>query len=425
MAAPLSGRVDRFDVIDAPRRGCRRRGASSPNGRSAGTAAAQARSACGAARAEDAAGRRVGRARRIARQQDALRAPRAGRGAASPRAARAYRDAPGAANTAAAGPSSMMRPRYMTTTRSQRWRTTGRSWLMNSMREAELARAARPAAPGSAPGSRRRASSPARRRRGSRARWRARARCRCAGAGRRRTRAGSARAWRGSSPTCSQQLARRARLARAAGDELVDREPVGDLRADAAARIEAAIGVLEDDLHAPAQRAPLAPRERRRGGGLEAHLARGRLQQAEQQPAERALARAATRRPRRPPRRARCARSTSVTRLHRRGCAGTARRGRRSSTGRCLDQRLDASAPRSCDGLARRAARPADAARRGGPAWLHRSAGSAAVQAAMAWRQRGAKRQPGGKVVRLRHDRRECRPAAHPPSGTAASSAAV
>ncbi len=81
-------------------------------------------------------------------------------------------------------------------------------------------------------------------------------------------------------------------LERGAGGEAVDRETVGDLRADPAARIEAAIRILEDDLHAPAQRAPVAPRDRIEAPALEAHMARGRFQQAEQQPAERALARA-------------------------------------------------------------------------------------------------------------------------------------
>ncbi len=53
---------------------------------------------------------------------------------------------------------------------------------------------------------------------------------------------------------------------------------------------------------------------------IEAHLAVGRRQQAEQQPAERALARARTRRPGRPPRRPRSQDRRRSTRLHRRGC---------------------------------------------------------------------------------------------------------
>ena len=39
----------------------------------------------------------------------------------------------GARNTAAVGPDSTARPRYMTSTRSHNWRTTARLWLTNTM----------------------------------------------------------------------------------------------------------------------------------------------------------------------------------------------------------------------------------------------------------------------------------------------------
>src|SRR5262245_47023816 len=46
----------------------------------------------------------------------------------------------GAPNTVSIGPCSTISPRYMTSTRLQRWRTTDRSWEMNSMATPNSAR---------------------------------------------------------------------------------------------------------------------------------------------------------------------------------------------------------------------------------------------------------------------------------------------
>ena len=73
--------------------------------------------------------------------------------------------------------------------------------------------------------------------------------------------------------------------------QAVDREAVRDLRADLPARIEARIGVLEDDLHAPPE-----PAQRRRVrldeiDAVEDDVAGTGRDEAEQQTADRALAR--------------------------------------------------------------------------------------------------------------------------------------
>ena len=114
----------------------------------------------------------------------------------------------GALNTCDTGPVSMTRPRYITATRSHRLRTTARSWLMNSERQAEP-RAGRPA------GQHLRLHRHVQR--GDRfighqesGAWRARARCRCAVAGHRRIRADSVRQLSGR-PTCASSSAIRSR----------------------------------------------------------------------------------------------------------------------------------------------------------------------------------------------------------------------
>ncbi len=134
----------------------------------------------------------LARARRIARKQNALRAP--------PRVeARRRRDQRarigmhGAANTVAAGPSSMTRPRYMTTTRSHEMAHHRQVMADEQQRQAEVA-----PQPGEQLHDLRldRDVERAHRLVGDqevRLGARARARCRCAGAGRRRTRAESAR----------------------------------------------------------------------------------------------------------------------------------------------------------------------------------------------------------------------------------------
>ena len=209
-----------------------------------------------AARAEDAAGGRIGRARRIAGQQDA-RAPAhrieaRRRREQRPRVGMARRS-----STLAAGPSSMIRPRYITTTRSQRLRTTGRSWLMNS------------------------SASPSRvRRSASSART-------CAWTETSSAETGSSATMKSGSVASARAMPMRwrwppvelvriaLRMLRLQADlreqflhalatlprrhQAVDREAVGDLSADPPARVEAGIGVLEDDLHAPPQ-----PAQRRR-----------------------------------------------------------------------------------------------------------------------------------------------------------------
>ena len=71
----------------------------------------------------------------------------------------------------------------------------------------------------------------------------------------------------------------------------MDGRAISDLRADATPRVEAAVGVLEDDLHTPASLAPIASRQSGKRQPVEIHFACGRLQQSEQQPTECTLAR--------------------------------------------------------------------------------------------------------------------------------------
>ena len=64
----------------------------------------------------------------------------------------------------------------------------------------------------------------------------------------------------------------------------MDVERLGDDRADGHARIERGVGVLEDDLHVAAAAGASRPcRARRRSSPIEAALARGRLDQPQQQ----------------------------------------------------------------------------------------------------------------------------------------------
>src|SRR6266702_310314 len=74
-----------------------------------------------------------------------------------------------------------------------------------------------------------------------------------------------------------------------AGSKGMDREPLADDALDAHARIERAVGVLEDDLHLAAERAQLARPEGQERAPLERHLARGGLDEAEHQAPERRL----------------------------------------------------------------------------------------------------------------------------------------
>ncbi len=189
-------------------------------------------------------------------------------------------------------PSSITRPRYITATRSQRWRTTtARSWLMNSIAspKSRLSRASRSRICAwidtSSGGTR------AHRPRGSPASWRAPGRCPRAGAGRRRIRAESGR--RGSCP--AHGLQQRGNACRPFGrrGEIVDCQTIADLRADAPAGFEAAVGILEDDLHPSAQLPPLRRRQAVEALAVERDMAGGRRQQAEEQQAACVLARTA------------------------------------------------------------------------------------------------------------------------------------
>ena len=96
---------------------------------------------------------------------------------------------------------------------------------------------------------------------------RARARRRCAGAGRPRTRAGSGCSARGSGPTCSISSCTARLRSPSPLFEAVDRERLGDDRADRLARVQRRVGVLEDHLHLAPQRLQLRARERARCPG--------------------------------------------------------------------------------------------------------------------------------------------------------------
>ena len=86
-----------------------------------------------AARPERAARRRVQRVGDVAGEHDALAgcAARPGWAPAPPTAATRCTGGPGSVYTRSVGPSSTMRPRYITATRSAIQRTTERSWVMN------------------------------------------------------------------------------------------------------------------------------------------------------------------------------------------------------------------------------------------------------------------------------------------------------
>src|SRR5215207_1658560 len=75
--------------------------------------------------------------------------------------------------------------------------------------------------------------------------------------------------------------------------ESVDREPVADLVADPAPRVEARIRVLEDELHPASQPAKGRAVGAREIDAVEGNAAGGRRQEAEHEPADRALARSA------------------------------------------------------------------------------------------------------------------------------------
>src|SRR5439155_882206 len=74
--------------------------------------------------------------------------------------------------------------------------------------------------------------------------------------------------------------------------EAMDREPFADDALDAHARIERAVGVLEDDLHLAAERAQLARPECQERAPVERHLPRGGLDEAQHETPERRLPRA-------------------------------------------------------------------------------------------------------------------------------------
>src|SRR4029079_7146670 len=88
-----------------------------------------------------------------------------------------------------------------------------------------------------------------------------------------------------------ERLARpRAKLL-AIADELVEAERIGDQRADRHRRIERRVRVLEDDLHPPSQRPQLRLAATVQLLAVEPDRARRRLDEPEQGPAERRLAR--------------------------------------------------------------------------------------------------------------------------------------
>jgi hypothetical protein len=70
----------------------------------------------------------------------------------------------------------------------------------------------------------------------------------------------------------------------------VDGNSIGDLPSHRTARIEARIGVLEDDLHPPAQAAQLGPPEAVEIAAVEEDPPAGRREEPQQHPAKRGLA---------------------------------------------------------------------------------------------------------------------------------------
>ena len=186
------------------------------------------------------------------------------------------------------------------------------------------------------------------------------------------------------------------------------------------ARIERAIGVLEDHLEMRARRLQLGARQREQRAPLEPHLARGRLRQRHHRARERRLARAgfaddaeraprldgeadavdrAAQRPRREP--VRAARARKVL-----------SRSTTSSSGALMSSRPSASTRTQRDEMAARAARPA-AGRRGRQARAQRAAR----------RERAAARPPRrGAAPGIAASRS---PRGAPSRGRAASSARV
>ena len=221
----------------------------------------------GAARVEAAAGRRVGRRRHVAGEDDPLApvvAARPGRGSAPTTAAPWCTGGAGWSNSSSRVPTSTIWPRYITATRSQRCSTTARSWDTN--------RIVKP-----------------RRRCRSRSRLRICERIDTSSAdtgssaieelrldGERPGDADAlalaaaelvreARATAGSSPTRS--ITSSTRAARCAFGDAVGAQPLGDRVADRRPRVERRVRVLEHDLDVLAQRPQLGRRRRRAGPG--------------------------------------------------------------------------------------------------------------------------------------------------------------
>ena len=270
--ASQNARLMRSDRLFLPSlpvngRGGRRRSAPSAVGRSCGSIVRQMLHGVRAAGVEAAAGgrRRSGSARRRRARCARARARAPGPAPAPPRAATACTGGAGRSKIASRGPSSTILPRYMTATRAAICRTTARSCAMKrSVRPSSSWRSlsrltiwawietssARHGLVGDDE---------------VRARARARARCRCAGAGRRRTRAGSAvRRPLGQADAASSSSRTRARRSA--------RDPTPCARSGSAidlldlhARVERRVGVLEDHLRAPAERAQLVRRRAPRG----------------------------------------------------------------------------------------------------------------------------------------------------------------
>ena len=94
----------------------------------------------------------------------------------------------------------------------------------------------------------------------------------------------------GARPTSDSSSAIRA-LARGAGMQAVRGHRLVERVADAPARIQARVRILEDDLQPASVRPHRARRQRREIGAFESHFAGGRLDQLQHRAADRALAR--------------------------------------------------------------------------------------------------------------------------------------
>ena len=228
-----------------------------------------------AARAEAAARRRRDRARDLAVEHDPRPRPLDDRirddgGREQRLRVRVLRRARRAPR---AGASSTILPRYITATRSQRYSTVARSWLMNRHEKpSSLLEVAQQVEDRRLHGDVERGHGLVRDQQAS-ARRSARARGRRAGAARRRARAGSGSAAPARSPTASNSSATRASSSRAARepvqpDRLADDLPAGH------ARVERRVRVLEDDVHLAPERPQLAAREVRDVGAVEPDRAR-------------------------------------------------------------------------------------------------------------------------------------------------------